>query len=164
MHEKTLMLLVFLYIMASFRQKKVILRLTRRLIIIKIGPSFLALCQWPVVHWVAPCAHHLPAVALGHRIRSLHCFAFPMSHALDPRKTRIPQCGTVRAGGKLLLPIASGVLPACWPLQACHSKMRQGRQMGQMGRLIFGRSWILGIGFSPRTKMLGCFSRFAGSA
>jgi hypothetical protein len=68
MHEKMLMLLVFLYIMASLRQKKVILRLTSRLIIIKIGPSFLVLCQWPVVHWVAPYAYHLRAAAcvIGH--------------------------------------------------------------------------------------------------
>jgi hypothetical protein len=68
MHEKMLMLLVFLYILASLRQKKVILRLTSRLIIIKIGPSFLALCQWSVVHWIAPCAYHLRAVAcvIGH--------------------------------------------------------------------------------------------------
>jgi hypothetical protein len=68
MHEKMLMLLVFLYIVASFPQKKVILRLTGRLIIIKIGPSFLALCQWPVAHWVAPCAYHLRVVAcvIGH--------------------------------------------------------------------------------------------------
>jgi hypothetical protein len=61
MHEKMLMLLVFLHITASFPQKKVILRLTRRLII--IGPSFFFLCQWPVVHWIAPCAYHLRAVA-----------------------------------------------------------------------------------------------------
>jgi hypothetical protein len=68
MHEKMLMLLVFLYILASLRQKKVILRLTSRLIIIKIGPSFLVLCQWPVVHWIAPCTYHLRAVAcvIGH--------------------------------------------------------------------------------------------------
>jgi hypothetical protein len=73
MHEKMLMLLVFLYIMASFRQKKVILRLTRRLII--IGSSFLVLCQWPVVHWVVPYAYHLRAVACvtGHvRFTALH--------------------------------------------------------------------------------------------
>jgi hypothetical protein len=68
MHEKMVMLLVFLHIMASFRQKKVILRLTSRLIIIKIGPSFLALCQWSVVHWIASCAYHLRAAAcvIGH--------------------------------------------------------------------------------------------------
>jgi hypothetical protein len=63
MHEKMLMFLVFLYITASFRQKKVILRLTSRLIIIKIGPWFLALCQYLVVHLFAPCAYHLRAVA-----------------------------------------------------------------------------------------------------
>jgi hypothetical protein len=68
MHEKMLMLLVFLYITASFRQEKVILRLTSRLITIKIGPSFLVLCQRPVVHWVAPCAYHLRAAVcvIGH--------------------------------------------------------------------------------------------------
>jgi hypothetical protein len=30
---------------------------------IKIGSSFLVVCQWSVVHWVAPCADHLRAVA-----------------------------------------------------------------------------------------------------
>jgi hypothetical protein len=75
MHEKMLMLLVFLYIMASLPQKKVILRLTSRLIIIKIGPSFLVLCQWPVVHCVAPCAYHLRVAAcviLPLTVRALH--------------------------------------------------------------------------------------------
>jgi hypothetical protein len=66
MHEKMLMLLVFLYIMASFRQKKVILRPVGRFI--KIGPSLLVLCGWLVVHWVVPYAYHLRAVAcvVGH--------------------------------------------------------------------------------------------------
>jgi hypothetical protein len=33
------------------------------------------------------------------------------------------------------------LLAGClWPLQACHSKLRQRRQIGQMGRFIFGTS------------------------
>jgi hypothetical protein len=39
---------------------------------------------------------------LRHRARSLYRFALPMSHALDLRKPRIPQCGTVCAGGLVL--------------------------------------------------------------
>jgi hypothetical protein len=75
MHEKMLMLLVFLHILASLRQKKVILRLTSRLICFKIGPSFFVLCQWPVVHCVAPCTYHLRAAAcviLPLTVRALH--------------------------------------------------------------------------------------------
>jgi hypothetical protein len=53
--------------------------------------------------------------------------------------------------------VACGLLPACWPSQACHSKMRQGRQMGQMRRLILGRGWSLRTWFSLRTKMRGWF-------
>jgi hypothetical protein len=68
MHEKVLMLLFFLHITASFRQKKVILRLTSRLITIKIGPSFLVVFRWSVVHLIPPYAYHLRAVAcvIGH--------------------------------------------------------------------------------------------------
>jgi hypothetical protein len=103
MHEKMLMLLVFLYIMASFRQEKVILRLTSRLIIIKIGPSFLVLWQWPVVHWVAPCAYHLHAAAcvIGHvPFTALH---FPMRLI---RESRGPKNAVRATNGGLLLPIA----------------------------------------------------------
>jgi hypothetical protein len=42
MHEKMLMLLVFLYIMASLCTKKFILSTVR--LFIKMGSSFLALC------------------------------------------------------------------------------------------------------------------------
>jgi hypothetical protein len=66
MHEKMLMLLVFLYILASLCTKKFILSTVR--LFIKMGSSFLALCSWFVVHWIAPNAYHLRVAAclIGH--------------------------------------------------------------------------------------------------
>jgi hypothetical protein len=144
MHEKMLMLLVFLYIMASFCTKNFILRLTSRLITIKIGPSFLALFQWPVVHWVAPCAHHLRAVAcvMGY---------VPLPVCIPhERRARSAYCP---------LPTASGPLPSCWPLPLAVTSMPQenetGATNGTDGTIYFGRGWSVAIGFFATDENAG---------
>jgi hypothetical protein len=126
MHEKMLMLLVFLYILASLRQKKVILRLTSRLIIIKIGPSFLVAFRWSVVHLVPPYVYPLRAVAcvIGY-------VPLPLCtpHAFDPRKprTRQPTGGSrvlleekpqrnPSADGYLCATLACGLMPVAFLL------------------------------------------------
>jgi hypothetical protein len=127
MHEKMLILLVFLYITASFRQKKVILRLTGRLIIIKIW-SFVPY-PLPVVRVPLGCSLYLSSSrgGLRNRARSLYRFALSMSHALDPKKAADP---AMRDGPRLLReekpqrnPSADGYLCATyyylWP-NACY--------------------------------------------
>jgi hypothetical protein len=54
-------------------------------------------------------------------------------------QAHLSQC-TCATQHQCLLPLARclPVVHCLWPLRACHNKMGQARQMGQMGRLVFG--------------------------